>query len=69
MNYGVGPGLNLSLILRSLNMSTETWTARYTFNDILGVSRQLRQTIELARHAAQADYPVALVGESGPARN
>jgi len=46
-------------------MNTEAWTARYTFNDILGVSRQLRQTIELAHHAARADYPVVLVGESG----
>jgi transcriptional regulator with PAS, ATPase and Fis domain len=46
-------------------MNTEAWTARYTFNDILGVSKLLRQTIELAHHAAQADYPVVLIGESG----
>jgi transcriptional regulator with PAS, ATPase and Fis domain len=46
-------------------MNTEAWTARYTFNDILGVSSQLRRTIELSRHAARADYPVVLVGESG----
>jgi transcriptional regulator with PAS, ATPase and Fis domain len=46
-------------------MSTEAWTARYTFDDILGVSSQLRKTIELSRRAAQAEYPVVLAGESG----
>ncbi|MGH7361973.1 MAG: sigma 54-interacting transcriptional regulator, partial [Candidatus Methylomirabilales bacterium] len=38
---------------------------RYTFADILGDSPVLRETLNLARAAAQRSHPVLLVGESG----
>jgi PAS domain S-box-containing protein len=40
-------------------------TAIYTFNDILGESREIRQAIEIARRVADSDATVLLYGESG----
>jgi sigma-54 dependent transcriptional regulator, acetoin dehydrogenase operon transcriptional activator AcoR len=41
------------------------WTARFSFEDILGESESLQSAIRVARQAARSDYPTLLVGESG----
>ena len=38
---------------------------RYSFDTIVGKSDLLKQTIDLARHAAETDSPVMITGESG----
>lgn len=40
-------------------------TAIYTFNDILGDSREIRQAVEMARRVADSDANILLYGESG----
>lgn len=44
---------------------SDTWQARFTFEDIVGVTPTLRQALQLAHQAADAGYPTILVGESG----
>jgi transcriptional regulator with PAS, ATPase and Fis domain len=46
-------------------MNSSPWKAHYTFGDILGDSKPLRQAVHLGRRAAAADFPTILVGESG----
>ena len=42
-----------------------SWSARFSFDDILGSSDAVQRAIRLARRAAAAAYPTILVGESG----
>lgn len=39
--------------------------ARYTFDDIVGNSKSIRETVELARRIAKSQSPVLIQGESG----
>ena len=41
------------------------WSARHGFDDIVGHSAVLKDTLRLARAAADTNYPVLLMGESG----
>jgi len=41
------------------------WSARFSFDDILGSSDAVQEAIRLARRAAAASYPTLVVGESG----
>lgn len=41
------------------------WSARFSFDDILGKSSATQEAIRLARRAAAAAYPTLVVGESG----
>ena len=40
-------------------------TAIYTFNDILGDSREIKQAVDMARRVADSDANILLYGESG----
>jgi transcriptional regulator with PAS, ATPase and Fis domain len=42
-----------------------SWSARFSFDDILGSSDAVQGATRLARRAATAAYPTILVGESG----
>lgn len=42
-----------------------SWSSDYTFGDIVGESAALRAAVRLAMQAAETDYPVLLIGESG----
>ena len=46
-------------------MTADTWSARYSFADILGDSRAMRDAIRLARTASEGGYPTLIVGETG----
>lgn len=41
------------------------WKATHTFHDLVGCSQVFRQTLHLAKKAAQYDWAIMLVGESG----
>ncbi len=53
---------NLDYYRHELN---EAYGVRYNFDDVVGKSELVRQTIALARQAAEADSPVLIRGESG----
>src|SRR5262249_7996578 len=42
-----------------------SWTASYTFSDLIGNSIAMRQCVVLAQRAATQNFPVLLLGESG----
>ncbi len=45
--------------------ASSTATTRYDFDDVLGESESLRNSLKLARMASRNDLPVVLFGESG----
>ena len=42
-----------------------SWRTRYTFDDLLGKAPTFQACLDLAHQAAQDDFPVLLLGESG----
>lgn len=42
-----------------------SWRARYTFADLIGKAPAFQECLDLAHQAAQHDFPVLLLGESG----
>lgn len=47
------------------HVSARGMTAKFTFEDIIGVSPRLRSTMEIARRYAQVDAAVLIMGETG----
>lgn len=45
--------------------SQQSWTATYTFADLVGHSPHFRECLDLAYQASQHTWPVLLLGESG----
>jgi transcriptional regulator of acetoin/glycerol metabolism len=41
------------------------WRATYTFADLIGACSVFQESVTLARQAAQSDFPVLLIGETG----
>jgi transcriptional regulator with PAS, ATPase and Fis domain len=46
-------------------VQSESWQARYSFNDLIGKNPRFQETLRVARTAATTDLAVLLVGESG----
>ena len=46
-------------------LSGEKYEARYSFSDIQGESRQIKEVIDIARRIARSDSSVMITGESG----
>jgi sigma-54 dependent transcriptional regulator, acetoin dehydrogenase operon transcriptional activator AcoR len=44
---------------------TDSWRARFTFDDVRGGSEALARVIWIGRRAAEGGYPTLIVGESG----
>jgi DNA-binding NtrC family response regulator len=44
---------------------TDSWRARFTFDDVRGGSDALARVIWIGRRAAEGGYPTLIVGESG----
>lgn len=42
-----------------------SWRVRYTFTDLIGKAPAFQECLDLAHQAAQHDFPVLLLGESG----
>lgn len=49
---------------RALSPSS-SWRVRYTFTDLIGKAPAFQECLDLAHQAAQHDFPVLLLGESG----
>lgn len=45
--------------------SGQTWTTSFSFQNIIGQSKLLRQALRTAQKAAETDYPILIVGETG----
>lgn len=50
---------------RLKNMVDRLYQAKYTFDDILGNSPQIQDTLRIARRAARGDADILITGESG----
>jgi transcriptional regulator with PAS, ATPase and Fis domain len=50
---------------RQSETTSTSWHATYTFHDLVGEAPVFQQCLRLARQAAQADFPVLILGESG----
>jgi transcriptional regulator of acetoin/glycerol metabolism len=66
-----GQRAGLVVIASSLSKSVSrtgskpSWQSTHTFSDLIGDAPTFRSAVELARQAANHDWPILLVGESG----